>query len=190
MRKVWQQCKGAWESNQKGYWLIHQKVNSEHEWALQPLPFLRAGLWFDHTTGRGRSLETPGTTALSVCLNLYIRLPPALCARAACASCFPSPRFTVIFRLYRDATVSRAALSACSLCWFPPAWHSGLTTDSARHLHLWKSNYITYNGFGRSKEKQLSVIKCAEKNNFYVTEAQTLLKKWLIPINVNKEKIF
>lgn len=91
---------------------------------------------------------------ISGCHQLYVQGPPVPAA-------FPSPRFTVIFRLYRDTTVSRAALSACSLCWFPPAWHSGLTTDSARHLHLWKSNYITYNGFGRSKEKQLSVIKCA-----------------------------
>lgn len=80
---------------------------------------------------------------ISGCHQLYVQGPPVPAA-------FPSPRFTVIFRLYRDTTVSRAALSACSLCWFPPAWHSGLTTDSARHLHLWKSNYITYNGFGRS----------------------------------------
>lgn len=80
---------------------------------------------------------------ISACHQLYVRVPSVPAA-------FPSPRFTVIFGLYRDATVSRAAPSACGLCWFPPAWHSGLTTDSARHLHLRESNYITYNGSGRS----------------------------------------
>lgn len=34
-------------------------------------------------------METPGTSALSACLNLYISLPPALRAQAACASCSP-----------------------------------------------------------------------------------------------------
>lgn len=122
------------------------KVNSEHDWALQPLPSWEQGSGLitpQVEEGAWRPLGPELCQCvwiyISGCHQLYVQGPPVPAA-------FPSPRFTVIFRLYRDTTVSRAALSACSLCWFPPAWHSGLTTDSARHLHLWKSNYITYNG--------------------------------------------
>lgn len=95
-------------------------------------------------------MEAPGTRALSACLNLYISLPPALRARAACASCSPVSKIHCnIPPLSRHHSEQGCTVSVCFMLIF-----SSLTFRIdhrlSQTLHLQKDNCITDNGFGRS----------------------------------------
>lgn len=64
-------------------------------------------------------METPGTSALSACLNLYISLPPALRAQAACASRSPVSKIHCnIPPLSRRHSEQGCAVSVCFMLIF------------------------------------------------------------------------
>lgn len=64
-------------------------------------------------------METPGTSALSACLNLYISLPPALRAQAACASFSPISKIQCnIPPLSRRHSEQGCAVSLCFMLIF------------------------------------------------------------------------